>query len=383
MPFFGRRMDASLESLSLDGLIDRLGERASSPDNRRRESVSMPLVVGIEEPIAWTHLFGFDANRYFSDPHFYAEQTLRQKLWRFEKIDDDLPLTLELPAWLGHYPEYTFVGLEVSFAPSGIPLLQEDHPLRRDPDLRLLAPVDFASSGWMPRILRWYEALERLVAGRLKVPFLTTWWRGCLDLAVQLRGYENLVQDTVERPEFVHDLLGFLTEQRCRWHEEYCRYFGVSLGPANIGDDWLNVPFITPAFFAEFVLPRYLEIEAFHGRIAHVHSCGNQAPLQEHLLKLKTLEVFEVSPWTDLTQSLANLPPSKRLAISLHPNEVLVADPEEMRARLQFIATACKDRQYRLGTAGLTPIRGEADFVARIHTWLAIARQIFASARAD
>ena len=43
------------------------------------------------------------------------------------------------------------------------------------------------------------------------------WWRGPLDLAIQLRGYEALMVDISERPAFVHDLLRFITEQRCRW----------------------------------------------------------------------------------------------------------------------------------------------------------------------
>jgi hypothetical protein len=122
----------------LHRLIDRVEQAAASERNLRRGKKAPAIGVGTEDPIIWTILFGFDANRYFSDPLFYAEQTLRQKLWRFENIDDDTRLTLHLPAWLGHYPEYTFVGMEVRFTEKGIPLLQEDHPLTRDPDLRLL-----------------------------------------------------------------------------------------------------------------------------------------------------------------------------------------------------------------------------------------------------
>jgi hypothetical protein len=359
-------------------LIDRVEQAAASERNLRRGKKAPAIGVGTEDPIIWTILFGFDANRYFSDPLFYAEQTLRQKLWRFENIDDDTPLTLDLPAWLGHYPEYTFVGLEVRFTEKGIPLLQEDHPLTRDPDLRLLRPVDFETSGWMERARRWYEEITRLVAGRLRVHFIT-WNRGCLDLAIQLRGFENFLTDTVERPEFVHGLMRYLVEQRYRWLCDRARYLGEEAPKTTwIADDWINIPFISPAMFRDFVLPYYLEIERQHGAIGGIHSCGNQAPVQQYLLQVKTLPYLEVSPWTDLLQTLLNVPPDKTLGISLHPNDVLASSPAEMRAKLQFIADSCRGRRIGVGTSGLTPIFDDpAEFNRRIDTWLGIAREVF------
>jgi hypothetical protein len=361
----------------IDRLIDEIEAAAQSPGNRSRGRIRPTLGIGIEEPIAWHHLFGYDVNRYYSDPAFYVEQTLRQKLWRFHTIDDDVPLTLEIPAWLGHYPEYTFVGMTVSFDRRGVPVLQEDHPLSRDPDLRLLAPVDFASSGWMPRVRRWYEEVSAIAGSRLTTTFNMGWWRGCLDLAIQLRGYAPFVGDTVERPGFAHGLLSFLVEQRCRWHEAYVRHYGLQLGPTGVADDWINVPFISPQLFADFVLPRYLEIERFHGGIAGVHSCGNQAPVQRYLLEIRTLRHFEVSPWTDLEETLRNVPADRSLGVSMHPNDVLCASSEQMEAKLRRTVLGCTGRQYSIHTSGLTPItEQQADYVASIDRWLRIARRV-------
>lgn len=362
----------------IHSLIDRLQAAAASPQNRSRGQRRPMVAFGLEEPICWTILYGYDANRYFSDPEFYFAQTLRQKLWRWEHFPDDAqPLTAELPAWLGHYPEYTFIGLEVAFTPRGVPRIQSDHPISGDPDLRHLQPVDFLTSGWMPRVLRWYEALQRLAAGRLPVRFNMVWWRGCLDLAIQLRGYEQFLLDIRERPQFVHDLLRWLTEQRCRWYEAYYHYFGLEVQPAPVADDWVNVPFIAPALFADFVLPRYLEIEAFHGGLSSFHSCGNQAPVQKYLLQIESLSGFEVSPWTDLLQTLGNVPADKSLAIVLHPNEVLCATPSEMEARFRCIMESCRGRSYGIFTSGLTPLSADpAEFISKIRTWTEVAQQV-------
>ena len=94
------------------------------------------------------------------------------------------------------------------------------------------------------------------------------------------------------------------------------------------------------------------------------------------MLKVESLESFEVSAWTDLRQSVANVPESKHLQISLHPNDVLVDSPAAMEAKLEGIADACRGRRYGVGTSGLTPIRGEEDFVRRIRTWTRLARRI-------
>ena len=357
--------------------IQFLPPRAGRSRGRRRPAVNF----GFEEPIAWTAIFGFEANRYFSDAQFYFEQKLKEKLWRWKHFPtDDAPLTLDVPVCLGHYPEYTFVGLEVDYDSRGVPQLQADHPLTREPNLKLLEPVDFTTSGWMPRILGWYEDAQRISAGRCAVTFNMTWWRGCLDLAIQLRGYENFVADTVERPEFIQGLLKFLVEQRCRWWERYYEYFGLEKGPVGIADDWINAPFITPAMFADFVLPRYLEIEAFHGGLTGIHSCGNQTPFQKYLLNIKSLACLEVSPWTDMTQTLKSMPADKSLFVFLHPNDVLCANRGTMAERLRFIVESCRDRNYAIGTSGLTPLSDDVgEFIGTINDWLSVVDEVMGS----
>lgn len=373
----------------LGPLIDELRAAVDSPANRQRQQRRPRAVFATEDPICWCRVFAMDARRYFTDAAYYCEMTLRAKLWRWRNFPlDQAPLTAELPAWLGHYPEYTFVGLDVQFSPGGIPHIQQDHPLTRTADLGLLAPVDFASSGWMPRLLRWYDEIDRLIAGRLPVPLYEPtgiWWRGGLDLAIQLRGYENFVTDTVERPAFLHDLMQWLTDQRCRWYEACDRHFGRPRRPVCIGDDWVNVPFITPGMFADFVLPYYLQIEAFHGGITAIHSCGNQVPVQHLLREIKSLVAMEISPWSDRDESLANIPPGKLLCPSLHPNEVLCATADPMRARLEGYVAALAGRRYeQIGTSGLTPLSDDISaFVQQVRTWTEIADAVMPAAHAQ
>ena len=371
---------AAQESLGrISALIERIRAAAASPHNQARGLRHPYATFGIEEPMTWVRLWNLDTPRFYSDPFYYVETTLRQKLWRWESFPlDGIPMTLEIPASLSMYPEYTFIGMDLYFSPEGIPTIQTDHPMTQSPDLRLLKPVNFRTSGWMPRVMRWWDDVNRIVDGRLKVTNAMTWWRGGLDLAMQLRSYDKLIEDVFERPQFVHDLIGFITDQRCRWWGDYSQHFGLPLKPTDIGDDWLNVPFISPGFFRDFVLPGYFELETFHGGINSIHSCGDQAPLQRYLLQIRSLQNFEVSPWTSLEKSLVNLPADKKLMIGMHPNDVLFSTPEEMEARLRGIASACAGRRYDIGTSGLTPVLDTPEaFIRQVNTWTEIVQRIF------
>jgi hypothetical protein len=366
----------STDAATLDQLIDQLHAAVESDRNQARHRTPPPVLnAQMEDPIAWTVLFGFPAERYFTDPAFYLEQNLRQKLWKFENVEDDVPINLHVPAWLGHYPEYTFFDMDVQVNEKGVPRIRKDHPLTRTPDLSLLRPVDFGTSGWMPRAREWYGSLRELAGGRLSIGFMA-WNRACLDLAMQLRGFEQLLLDSFERPEFVHGLLRFLVEQRNAWHDAQAAYLGTQVGQTWIADDWMAVPYISPGLFEEFVLPRYLDIERHHGAIGGLHSCGDQAPLQRMLLRIETLGALEVSPWTDLQQTLANVPESKFLVIAVHPNDVLVDSPLQMERKLRFIAEHTQGRSFSLSTSGLTPIyKDNREFLVRINRWLDIARE--------
>jgi len=361
----------------LNRLIDEVIEAAGSARPPYPADGRPYIAVGIHDYTTQAFLFGLDFDRYFSDAEYYVEETLKLKLWRHRAFRDDNLLTADLSSSLGYYPEYTYLGMSVAVDALGVAQLQADHPLTRDPDLRLLAAVDFYASGWMPRVLRWHDEIVELIAGRLPVSFGMTWWRGPLDLAIQLRGYEAFMEDVAERPAFARDLLRFITEQRCRWYEGYYRRFGLEHSPGAIGDDWLNVPFISPDFFAEFVLPRYLEIERFHGGIAWIHSCGNQGPLQPHMLKLESLPGFEISPWTDMRETLRNVPPDKRLGFDLHPTEVLLDSPEAAREKLRAIKCACASRTYSVQAGAALLFDSREEYIQKLLRWLEVAYGVF------
>ena len=373
-------MPTSADALSLiSALIDQVQEACASDRNKARGQKRPSMVFGFEEPIAWTHIFPYDFRQYCTDPLMYFEYQLKQKLWRFEQFpEDECGIAPDIGAWFTHYPDYTVCGMTLEFTSRGVPILQTDHPLTRDPDLSVLPKtIDFRTSGQMPRFIKWYDDLVEIAAGRVPVHYSMVWGRGVLDIAMQLRGFENLITDAADRPQFVHDLMQWIVDARCKWYDGYYEYFGLEKGPVGFGDDWINVPYISPSFFRDFVLPYYLQIEAHHGGIASIHSCGDQVPVQQYFLQVMSLRQFEVSPWTDLTKTLQNIPPDRHLYRFLHPNDVLFQSPAEIEQQLRFTVDSCRGRSYAIGTSGLTPIADDVTgFVAKVNQWIGIAGRI-------
>jgi hypothetical protein len=354
-------------------------ERINGPGNEARRSPKPPVVtVGMEGAIAWGALFGFEADDFFGDPWFSTFEQLREKVYHLDNFDDDSCFNTDLQGSIGWYTEYTVLGMPVSYEPRGVPIIETAHPLTRTPDLSLVPEVDFRGGGDMPKLLRLYETMLGIADGRWKVG-LWQWNRGPLDLAIQIRGYEAFVMDTMERPGFASGLMQKLTDARIAWYEGYAEYTGQRPDGGGIGDDWLNVPFITPAMFDDFILPYYAQLEAYHGKLWGVHSCGNQAPIQKSLLTLTTLGAFECSPWTDLEVTCANIPPDKHIVVALHnARDVLVCSEDWIHENLGFIKRTCEGRPYSVVAGGLQKIHDDyARDIGSIQRFLAIAREVF------
>ena len=365
----------------IDTLVEKVSRAAEQDRNTGRGRVMPSIGFYHEVPMGFARMYGYDANHYYEDPYFYVEQTLRQDYWRWETFpEDDTIITTNMKVELASvFLDYTFVGIDSSFDAGGKPTVQSDHPLTRDPNLALLEPVDFYTSGWMPRALRWYDDIARICEGRLTVVNNLGWIR-LLDDAVQLRGYENLMADVFDRPNFVHDLMKWLVEQRCCWYDAFHRHFGLKPAPARVDDDWIYVPYISPSMFRDFVLPRYLEIEEFHGGIDHIHSCGNMEPVQRYMMEVKSLKSFESNHFTDLPKTLDNVPADKWLGIAIRPSHAYLGSPEVL-TELQQIAELCRGRRFSVGTSGMPVSDDVSEYVGIIRRFLAQARSVLGPLR--
>ena len=365
-----------VSDVSIDALIDTLLEQAATPRNQAKRDAPPPRFTVYMENIGWAQLFDYDVNRYYSDAAFQLEMQIRQRLFHWENYDDDTPLSTSFEATVGMYAEYTLFDMPVRHEREGVPHIRDDHPMTREPDLGLLKRHDFHTSGQMPELICMWEEMTKLAGGRLTVTF-PCWSRGPLDMAIQLRGYGDFVADTAERPQFVHDLMRWLVEERMRWWDEREKFLGANPSAAGISDDWVNVPFISPAMFEDFCLPRYLELEEYHGAVNRLHSCGDKSPLVHLMLKIATLDSFEVNHWTPLGVMLDRVPADKHLAHSFLNLDVLLGTEQAQEAKIRAVVDACAGRRYSLCGQALQKV--SADYghdIAQIKQFIRAARRV-------
>jgi hypothetical protein len=366
------------DSLSrIEALYEQVLARTAEPRNQAKKDQPFPKFISYLENLGWVQLWGFDINRSYEDADYATEIQFRIKLYHLDKFDDDQYIDANLGAGVGMYWDLPLIGVSVRHQADGVPIFSEDHPIRKTPDLRLMKPHDFLTGGEMPKLLRFYNRMLEIARGRFNVSF-PTWCRGPLDMAIALRGYEQFVEDTVERPQFVHGLMQYLIDERMRWWDSYLRHFNLTDRGAMIADDWINIPFISPAMFEEFCMPYYLQLEKYHGKISSVHSCGNKVPVQKMMLAIKSCTDHEVNHWTDLDATLANIPPDKFLHVNLLNTEVLLASPATMESDLRRITEKCAGRRYQVVATAIEKVHEDmAEDIAQVQRWIAIAKKVF------
>lgn len=163
--------------------------------------MTQPILIGAQSNDHSSRLAGIPARRFFTE----AETFTRVQLLVSEYYGFDAPINF----WDVYNIEAEALGQRVVHYPDGIPDADRTRPLIAEPaDLDRLRPPDPHKSARMPWVLevnqRYLEATGSLDRVFFTAPF---------SLAVNIRGYENLVMDMMLRPEFAHRLFTFLCDE--------------------------------------------------------------------------------------------------------------------------------------------------------------------------
>ena len=168
-------------------------------DMNTSESVSQ-VAVGAQSNDHSAHLAGVSTNRFFTDADtFVRVQLLVTEYYKLDVLSN---------FWDVYNIEAEALGQTVVYHPGGIPDTDRTRPLIGTPsDLDRLSPPDPYRSGRMPWVLKINKNYLEM-AGKLERVYFTA----PFSLAVNIRGYENLVADMFDRPKFAHRLFTFLCD---------------------------------------------------------------------------------------------------------------------------------------------------------------------------
>ena len=248
-------------------------------------------------------------------------------------------------------------------------------------DVRELPFPDFYSSRQMKWYHAFYERMQEIVSihNHLQVKF-PDWCIGPFPLALGLRGWSGLLEDTIKNEELVHALMEKTTEYRIEWCKQRTRHTGESEN-SMLGNDDINHPVVSAQLYNKYILPYETNICRLQNRISYWHSCGNITPLLAQIAQISQIDLLQVSPFNDLRKVAKTF--SKRqtaLQIWIHPaRDLILATPEHMRRTLEEIVRICQEEnitRYSIVSGHIQPMMDLATQEKQIHLWLSTVRQV-------
>lgn len=179
-------------------------------------------------------------------------------------------------------------------------------------------------------------------------------------VAMELRGTEQLIYDTVDDPDFVHKVMRFTTE--------LTKHRGVAVAQTgvepSIADPSAASTVISPAMYRKWVKPYHEELFSYlrdKGVLCFVHICGNVEPVIPDLLSLP-LDVISIDGPTSLKKMVEMS--QKRVVVmgNVETSLFVEATKEQMEAAVKnCIDTAAKGSAYILAPGCAVPLNATHD----------------------
>ncbi len=219
-------------------------------------------------------ILGFTRRQLATDPQKATEALI--KSWEVVRPDIVTVGTISLPMAQA-------AGNECDFDEEGT-LHVKTRILEEKSNLAKMSIPDPQKDDPLPFVLEVCERIgsalnnEAAVRGVVSLPWT---------VAVQMRGMEQLIYDTVDDPDFVHAVMRFCTD--------YTKMLGTSvveaIGEGGVGlfttDPAAGCSVISPKIYKEFVSPYHEEIVSYfkeRGTLISFHICGYLDPIMEDIV---------------------------------------------------------------------------------------------------
>lgn len=255
------------------------------------------------------------------------------------------------------YLEAEAVGSEIEFPEEAVTHLKR-HILEEKSTLAKLNIPDPKRDKRLPYYL---EACER-VTSVLKDPGIAGLLNGPWNIAVALRGAQELIYDTMDDPDFVHELMRFTTEVAKTFGDAQ-RETGVGV---NVADAAASCSLISPNIYAKFVKPYEEElITYFKQKKARVtiHICGYIDPIMEDLVA-SGADAISIDGPSSL-KKLVEVSQKKAVVIGNVPTELFVGGTKEQieAAVKACIETAADGSAYILSSGCEIPYNASLETI--------------------
>ncbi len=259
-------------------------------------------------------LAGIPSRRFYTDARTFA----RIQLLVSEYYGLDAPNN----TWDVYNIEAEAMGQKTVYPVNSMPDVDRIHPLiKSHSSLGQIQAPDPYTSGRMPWVHQVNKTYIELTGKPARVSFCAPF-----SLAVNVRGYENLITDMMSHSAFVHRLFGFLCDEVLVPYIEAMRSeIGRPAILADGNDAWASPPLVTLDMVAEYVVPYTERLrEAAGGKVV---TRGNWGDAQNRDPERFMAQKLEASPGflSVLDPDLHELGPHRVKAFALKHNAHVTA----------------------------------------------------------
>lgn len=280
---------------------------------------------------------------------------------------------------------------------------QFDPPIKTLDDIsKLVEPRHVIDEGATARnVARLRDAVGDILEVNVdRAPFYRVWHADISYDVVQLRGLEQVMWDMADNPEWLHRLVGFLSEGVLRVHDEaeaagdwrLCNHENQAMPYAlELPDPQANGGSITrdrlwvfaaaqemaqvsPAMHEEFILDYQLPIIEKFGLVAY-GCCEDLTHKIDMLRRIPNLRRIAVTPFADVAKCAEQI--GEDYVFSWRPSPALMVccgfDPDRVRRIVRQAMEACRDCHVDITLKDIETVEGEPE---RLSEWVKIVREI-------
>lgn len=336
-----------------------------------------PIVVELEREM-YAKVLNFSMVEYYNNPFCHYLNTLRIMIYKFENFHDCTPISTEFSYFPGAGFEKSIYGFNPIHS-------EHDSWISRElmfkenerPPLKDLKLTDFYTSGCMPEYHEFYEQICEIAGNGFLVAF-PQWIRSPWAVAWELRGIENLLIDVIEDPEWVAELVNYITDCRISWCRQWEKFSNKAMHTCMLGNDEVTSPMVSPGMYKNIIKPSEIRLSEAFGGINYWHSCGNTTPFMSEINTIPNLDMVHVSPWSDLALADSIYDKDKRLEIALFAYEDVLYPKDESHIERKLTAIKHQSANHRciITANGIQIINDLNEGLERVKKWIELATKI-------
>lgn len=216
--------------------------------------------------------------------------------------------------------------------------------------LSSLQVPDPAKDGRLPGYLEACAETKKVVTDSIVSGVIAGPWT----IATGLRGAEQLIMDTYDDPDYVHELMQICTQATTRFTEAISE-LGVGIGYSEAP---ASCNLISPAMYRTFVFPYHKQmVDYFKAKRVSIglHICGNADPILEDMVKTGANNL-SIDSGTDMGKAVEATRGKAVLIGNVDPNLFYAGSRDDMKQAIKHcIDHAPEDSGYILASGCEVP----------------------------